>query len=148
MTPMPKGRAVDANRIDQVMDALAPLSLDDVRPAQGSPEAAGQHRLVYRLYDGREITIYPMAEGEDRYTLRVAARQIAGAAAVDAATEPEAPGDKKSAENTDEEDEPAIQTAQEINAALGPWRFSIKKWQYDSFVTRPESLLEEVKKDG
>ena len=31
---------------------------------------------------------------------------------------------------------------------LGPWVFSIKKWQFDSFITQPASLLEAVKKEG
>lgn len=151
LTPIPKGRAADANRIDQVMEALAPLSLDDVQPADGPPAIASERpRLVYHLFDGREIDIFPATAGEESYTLRVAAREPAMAAKTPSTEEkpPEAgkvEGQKE--EETEKAQEPAPRSAKEINDALGPWVFSIKKWQYDSFVTQPESLLEEVKKE-
>jgi len=149
LKPLPEGRRVDSARIDQVLDALAPLSLDDVQPAEGAPQAsAGQSRLVFRLYDGREITIYPSVDDEERYTLRVAARQIAVETEADGETAPQSESEDKPKETSDGKDAPVIKTAPKINADLSPWRFSIKKWQYDSFVTHPESLLEEVKTDG
>ena len=43
---------------------------------------------------------------------------------------------------------PAPLTARQLNEELGPWVFSIKKWQFDSFIAQPGSLLEEVKKEG
>jgi len=150
LTPIPEGRSADANRIDQVVEALSPLSLDDVQPADGPPAPASERpRLVYRLFDGREIDIFPAATGEESYTLRVAARQPAMAAKTPS-TEEKSPEAEKVEEQKEEEtekvQEPAPRSAKEINDALDPWVFSIKKWQYDSFVTQPESLLEEVEK--
>ena len=149
LAPLPEGRSVDAARIDQVLDAMAPLSLDDVQPAEGPAVASsGQTRLVYTLYDGREITVYPGVEGEDSYNLRVTARQIDGAPAPAEEEQSEAAEADASEEAASEQDDAASKTAEQINADLGPWVFSIKKWQFDSFVTQLESLLEEVKEDG
>ncbi|PID40971.1 MAG: hypothetical protein CR984_00460 [Proteobacteria bacterium] len=145
VTPVPEGREADASKIDQVMDALSPLSIDDVAAADGSAAHTG-HRLVYSLLDGREITILPAAVGGERYTIRVVA---AGALkrAVDDAEKQEASAVKDDdAENAAQADDAAtsVKTSQEINRDLGPWVFSIKKWQFDSFITQPDGLLNEV----
>jgi hypothetical protein len=153
LTPIPHGRSADANRIDQVMEALAPLTLDDVQPVEAPPASASERpRLVYHLFDGREIDIFPASDGEESYTLRVAAREPAMAAkAKTPSAEERSPEAEKVEERKEDEtekaQEPAPRSAKEINDALGPWVFSIKKWQYDSFVTQPESLLEELKKE-
>jgi hypothetical protein len=71
------------------------------------------------------------------------------AAAADAAAagapEDEAPKGEVEAPETAA---PATKTARQLNEELSPWVFSVKKWQFDSFITRPESLLEEVKTEG
>ena len=41
-----------------------------------------------------------------------------------------------------------IKTAQQIDEDVRPWVFTIKKWQFDSLITQPEMLLEEVKAEG
>jgi len=150
LTPIPEGRTADANRVDQVMEALAPLTLDDVQPAAGPPTApSGRPRLVYHLFDGREIDIFPASDGGEKYSLRVAARETAVAETPSALESPTEAGESKEQkeEEVEKAQEPAPRSAKEINDAAGPWVFSIKKWQFDSFVTQPESLLEEVKKD-
>jgi hypothetical protein len=151
MTPVPQGRTADQAKIDQVLDALAPLTLDDVQPAAIPSAAASDHRrLVFDLYDGRQISVYPAFDGKDRYTVQVAARDTGNA---DAAGNPGANAestDDAAGEETqaDAADAPAPKTAQQINDTLSPWLFTIKKWQFDSLITQPEALLEEVKAEG
>lgn len=149
MTPVPPGRTADSAKIDQVFDALAPLTLDDVQPGDGKPPEVESEltRLVYHLYDGRQISIFPDAGVTDSYTLRVnVADSTAKTQAADA-PEPQ-PVDGKTPEG-EEKTASVPKTAQELNEELSPWVFSVKKWQFDSFITQPGSLLEEVKKqDG
>jgi hypothetical protein len=44
-------------------------------PATRAPAKANpiDIRLVYQLYDGRQISIFPASDGKDSYTLRVTA---------------------------------------------------------------------------
>lgn len=150
MQPVPKGRTADTVKIEQVIEALAPLTIEDVQAADsGNPPAeAGRTRLVYRLYDGRQITLFPAHDDKENYTLRVTAEEIpVDEKQVDTpepgAEDKDAPKDKVPAK-TDTAALPTP-TVQQLNQELGPWVFSIKKWQYDSFITDPAALLEEVK---
>ena len=147
MTPVPAGRTVDSAKIDQVFDALAPLTLDDVRAGDGEAPAAesDQPRLVYHLYDGRQITIFPASDGKESYTLRVAAEDSTAPTQAASAVESQ-PADEKA--QAGETAAAATQTARQLNEALRPWVFSLKKWQFDSFITQPESLLEAVKEEA
>ena len=147
MTPVPPGRTADSAKIDQVFDALAPLTLDDVQAADGEPPVAEseQPRLVYHLYDGRQISIFPDSDGKDSFTLRVTAEDSIAEPQADGAPDPQPVDEKTQAEETAA---PAPKTARQLNEELNPWVFSLKKWQFDSFITQPESLLEEVKKEG
>lgn len=148
MTPVPPGRTADSAKIDQVLDALAPLTLDDVRAGREKPPAAesDRPRLVYHLYDGRRILIFPESDGDDSYVLRITAEADpldAGAA--------EAPETEAEADRQQEEEEtplPAHESARQLNEELSPWVFSVKKWQFDSFITQAESLLEAVEREG
>jgi hypothetical protein len=177
MSDVPEGRVADSTKLDQVFDAMAPLSVDDVsaaekgRAADDDKDGIDQTRLEYRLYDGRQISVFPESEG-DEYHLRIMAKALPDAASdntrEDKASEkkPAPPADQpdksqgtddvkppESSENKDKTaDEkaaaPPQPTAAELNEALGPWLFSVKKWQFDSFVTQPEGLLEELKEEG
>lgn len=151
MTPVPNGRTADPAKIEQVFDALAPLTIDDVRSADSRPPTAqsGRARLDYRLYDGRLISVYPESEKEDRYTLRLTVENAEGDPSAVAEAE-KTPSIEGGATDGAEAKTPAPEpeTADQLDEALRPWIFSIKKWQYDSFITQPESLLEEVKKEG
>lgn len=151
MTPIPKGRTADSSKIDQVFEALAPLTLDDVKAGNPNPPSAESDlRLVYHLYDGRRISLFPGSDGHGNYTLRVTA-EAAEVKAKAAEVMVPAPEDEQS--NAGETEaigtaEPASKTARQLNDELNPWVFSVKKWQFDSLITRSESLLEEVKKEG
>ncbi|MBR9986949.1 MAG: DUF4340 domain-containing protein [Desulfosarcina sp.] len=147
MTPVPPGRTADPAKIDQVFDALAPLTLDDVQAAEGQPPLpeSGQPRLIYQLYDGRQISLFPYFDGKDRFTLRVTAEDSTAETQAAGAPDPQ-PADEKT--QADQTAAPAPKTARQLNDALSPWVFSIKKWQFDSFITQPGSLLEELKKEG
>lgn len=147
MTPVPPGRTADPAKIDQVLDALAPLTLDDVHAADGKPivPESARPRLVYDLYDGRKILIFPHSDGNERFTLRVAAEESTIEPPAADVPDPQAAEEKTKAEDTAE---PASKTARQLNEELNPWVFSIKKWQFDSFITQLELLLEEVKKEG
>jgi hypothetical protein len=151
LTSVPQDRTADQAKIDQVLDALAPLTLDDVQPADTPPAAAlNQYRLVYSLYDGRQITVFPAFDGENRYTVQITARHtdktdISGNPAVDAGNKDDASTQETQA---DAAEAPPPKTAQQINDALSPWLFTIKKWQFDSLITQSENLLEAVKTEG
>jgi len=149
MIPIPAERTADSAKIDQVFDALAPLTLDDVRAVDDeSPLAdSGRTRLVYQLYDGRKITIFPEVDGKDSFTLRVAAEDSDAKTQADGASESQ-PVEEKAQAGAEEAAAPAAKTARQLNEALNPWVFTVKKWQFDSFITQPEALLEEVKKEG
>jgi len=147
MTPVPQGRTADPTKIDQVFDALAPLTLDDVKAADGPPPVpeSGTPRLVYQLYDGRQISIFPYSGDNGGFTLRVTTED--STAETQAAVAPDSqPMDGKA--QAEEMATPTPKTARQLNEELSPWVFSIKKWQFDSLITQPESLLEEVKNDG
>jgi hypothetical protein len=162
LTPIPEGRAADSAKIDQVFDAMAPLTLDDVSPAGDSASASDPDgaRLVYQLYDGREITVIPDTSDDGRHTLQIAAAERAGelesagssddtgdAVQTDAADTTADDSDKGDVENYAVPDVP-VRTVQELNDELKPWLFIVKEWQFNSFITRLESLLEEVKTEG
>ena len=147
MTPVPPGRTADTAKIDQVFDALAPLTLDDVRAGNGeTPQVEPDRpRLVYQLYDGRQISIFPASDGKASYTVRVTAEDSIAPAPAASPPESQPVDDKTQAGETAT---PAPKTARQLNEALSPWVFSLKKWQFDSFITQPGLLLEEVKTKG
>lgn len=151
MTPVPEGRLADPSKIQQVFDALAPLAVDDVHAAEatGSVEQTASARLEYRLYDGRRISIFPEHDGQDRYTLRVAADESALVSSGSDAPRPASPDAEPHQEPgvTPDTAAGAVKTAQQINDELGPWVFSVKKWLHDSFVTDPEKLLQEPEEE-
>ncbi len=152
LTPVLTGRTADPAKIEQVFDALAPLTLDDVRSVAAKPplEKTDRFRLVYHLYDGRQITILPDFDGKESYTLQVAVAQSKAQTDAAEAIEPATEGGETRGGDSAEQKQaaPVMKTAQELNEQLNPWVFSVKKWQFDSFITQPESLLEEVKKEG
>jgi hypothetical protein len=152
MTPVPAGRTADPAKIDQVLDALAPLSIDDVQVADESPPMRGpdQPRLVYQLFDGRRISIFPAFDGKDSYTLRVSAEASMTQAEVADSSEPAVPAGKTGEGEVAEPDTdaPAPKTARQLNEELSPWVFLVKKWQFDSLITQPALLLEELKAEG
>ena len=152
MTPIPTGRTADSAKIDQVLDALAPLTLDDVQAGDGKPPLAesGRPRLIYHLTDGRQIFIFPDSDGKDSFTLRLAAK---GSIVETKADDTQAPASKDGEEQTGEPAKqeieiPSPKTARQINEEFSPWVFSVKKWQFNSFITQPTSLLKAVKPEG
>jgi hypothetical protein len=150
LTPLPSGRSVDQAKVDQVFNALNPLTVNDVAAGEGKPPAgeSGSMRLSYRLYDGRRITIFPASAGEADHSLRVAAENVAEEAAARNPEEDKAASKKDDQAGGEKEKAPVVRTAAQLNAALGPWVFSVQKWQFDSFITRPDDLLEVVDKKG
>jgi hypothetical protein len=156
-TRIPEAEALPIQlKIDQVFDALAPLTLDDVQGSKGdSPVMRIRPSPVWSMISTTAVGYpsSPMSDGggEERYTLEGDRRygRRGGAAAADAAAagapEDEAPKGEVEAPETAA---PATKTARQLNEELSPWVFSVKKWQFDSFITRPESLLEEVKTEG
>jgi hypothetical protein len=147
LMPLPKGRKADMAKIDQVLEALSPLNLQDVKASDGQPPTVGPSgsRLIYRLYDGRQISIYPEHNGKDAYSVRVAAAADASIPGAEAPVKPVEDGRTNKGKGGAAASPPPP-TAQQLNAELAPWVFWIEKWQYDSFITRPTSLLKEVPK--
>ncbi|MFO7716656.1 DUF4340 domain-containing protein [Desulfosarcina sp.] len=142
LAPVPPGRTANQAKIDQVLDALAPLSIDDVQAGNGKPPGAapGTTRLVYQLYDGRQVIIVPEYDGKENRSLRVFA---AASTPEPAASDVEAREEKPLEPEADAA--PAPKTASQLNEELSPWVFQVKKWQFDSFITQPEALLDELK---
>ena len=154
LDPVPSGRKADSAKIDQVFDALAPLTLDDVAATDKKPDT-GAKRLVYRLYDGRQITLFPESDDKENYRVRVTAEDTAGPVPVaDSAVSTSDDGDESktadmdAAEGKPDTDVPSVKTAERINAEFSPWVFTLKKWQFDSLITQPDALLEIVKKES
>lgn len=154
LTPKPQGRVADAAKIEQVFEALAPLTVDDVKKADSQQPAAESERtrLVYRLYDGRRITLFPESAADGDYTLRllVAQEPMSHTKVDDAdgpASGPDTSEDGETAKPDASEDTTVI-TAQQLNEKLKPWLFSIKQWQFDSFIVEPDALLETVEKEN
>lgn len=150
MSPAPQGRSVDTAKVDQVFDALAPLSLDDVHLATQPPtNLSDRYQLDYRLYDGRLISIFPAFDGKENYTLQVTAQETETQTMTDEKPAPtENVADSKKEDLDNKVVAAALETAQQLNEALSPWIFSVKKWQFDSFITQPTSLLEALEKEG
>jgi len=155
LTPVPEGRTVNTSKIDQLFDALAPLTLDDVTAVSTAQqvEDTDRTRLVYRLYDGREISVFPTAVDEEKYTVRLAARQVEPTPTAKADVEgkgppPDEDNTVKQIEDDGSEQASEFKTAQQIDEDVRSWLFTIKKWQFDSLVTQPEMLLEKVEKEG
>jgi len=158
LNPVPEGRKENRSKIDQVFDALSPLTLEDVESADQMEDIdpTEQIRLVYRLYDGREVTVLPKASDGDSYTVRLRAKEVDPAIKVsqqdtpdaasedETATSEEEPGEETEAESA--ENKKDIKSAVQLDEEMRPWIFTIKKWQYDSLITDPELLLEEKEK--
>lgn len=140
MTPVFPERSADPVKINQVLEALAPLTLDDVWAGEGPApvETTGMMRLDYHLYDGRRISIFPVHDDQDRYTLRVAADESTLVAADPEPFEP-ATRDVAAQDDTD-----VAKTVEMFNAQYAPWVFAVHKWLFDSFITDPLQLLREA----
>ncbi len=157
MTPIPQGRTVDPAKIDQVFEALGPLTLDDVRADERDSAAPDDGaRLVYQLYDGRRMTLFPGQDSDGTHTLRITADLAeppppgaavetdtgAGQTGQSAATDAEPDGGKQNAPPA-----AAAPTAEQLNTQWTPWVFVLKQWQVDSLITEVEPLLEAAPSD-
>ncbi len=150
MTPIAQGRTADPAKIEQVFDALGPLTLDDVQAAdQDSPALSSDRvRLVYQLFDGRRIALFPGQDSDGNHTLRITADE---AAPPIAPAEADAAGQADQSATTDTDTDAGkddaspqapAKTAQQLNAQWEPWVFMVKQWQMDSLITEAEALLE------
>ncbi len=154
LNPVPKGRTANTSKIEQVFDALNPLTLDDVQQDDQVSQAdeLNQIRIVYTLYNGTQINIFPETDGQEPFTLRLTAEQVPQnsekpSEETSVAENGETDTKEKAEDKSIAEPPAAIKSAQQINEELGGWVFSVKKWQFDSFITKMELLLEEIKKD-
>lgn len=164
----PEEGSVDSNKIDQVFQALSPLNLEDVsgpsRDKNADLPKVSAH-LEYHLYDGKIISVYPSAapgeKPEDsKYRVVLTAGYTQPETTPDLQTseqgqedEKNTNTDSKTAEDEDETGEKAPQSeakspeevqkeALALNDKLKVWTFEIAKWQYDSFITTQEGLME------
>jgi hypothetical protein len=148
LNPTPNDREANSSKIDQVFDALAPLTLEDVKTVDKEmPDAFSRTRLVYRLYDGREITVFPEAGEDETYTVQLTAKEVEPK--MDAVQEKgsgDAPAEEKASHAEEKKQE--TKSAQQIEEEVRSWIFIVKKWQFDSLITEPDLLLEEVDKEG
>jgi hypothetical protein len=156
MTPILQGRTADPAKIEQVFEALGPLTLADVRAvkADSTPAPGEGTRLVYQLYDGRRMTLFPGLDGDGTPILRITADEVAlptataqadadvAQAEPGAATDAEPDGDQKDGASA-----AAAPSAEQLNAQWEPWVFVIKQWQMDSLITEVEPLMEAAASD-
>lgn len=154
LVDVPKGRTPAQYRIDQVIDAIAPLKIEDIAAARGTSPAAvsasGGH-FQYRLFDGRIIRLYtlgavPNATADNpSFGLRLEVDYQAPEKP--AATMEKATASKGNADTGEKEDTPAMiaEKAKTLNAKVNGWIYQVAKWQRDSFITDPEEFLEKEK---
>jgi hypothetical protein len=167
---VPKDRKVDTTKVEQLLGAMAPLKIKDLVGERRVPAAAmgtGLH-LTYALFSGQQIHIFPRQEGEGdaaRYELEAFVEYAAPPAEAEKKAEPveekatDTETDKPAAteaaqvpENETEaeaEGEAKPPTAEEMEALtadlttkLSGWTFEVEKWQWQSFITQVEGLLE------
>jgi hypothetical protein len=172
---VPKDRKADPVKVEQLLGALAPLKIKDIagdRQVPAPPQAEGLH-LVYTLFNGQRIHIYPrkQEDGEEaRYELQAFVTYQAPPADEEAETDTAAAADADTSAPADDEKTPdkattdtaaakaeddKAPTAQEIqaltddlSAKLSGWIFLIEEWQWKSFITEVNGLLEETEKKG
>ncbi len=143
LSNIPDGRMASVSKIDQVFEAIGPLAISDV--SSGSDKAGQKMRLEYQLYDGKVVTIYPVHKktGDDAYSLQIT---VAFNPEYKPTTSAEADkGDKKETKDTSKTPETVKKEAEDLNNLLSDWTFSVEKWQFQSFITTVEGLLEEKK---
>jgi hypothetical protein len=151
----PAGKTVDTQKVEQLFDAMSPLKIEDVsgprKSADDSGKGPARPRLEYRLADGKIFHVYPSTEKESKDSSDV--RQVEIAVAYEPPTtqptaEKAAEKEKDSAKDGDKEAPKApspeeVKTrVSELNSQLGPWTFTLAKWQFDSFITRLDGLIQ------
>jgi hypothetical protein len=166
----PQKGTVDSNKIEQVFEALSPLNIDDIN---GPPRKADDPlpktpaRLEYQLYNGKIITIYPASQSVDnpkkalyQMTLTMDYRQPESSMTSNPSKnnpkqkEGSHKTDAKDAKTKGSENSKKTKSSEEIkkevmasNAKLKIWTFKLAKWQYDSFITSKEGLMETNKEN-
>lgn len=138
MAAIPEGRTSSSSKIDQVFEALGPLTLSDVSPR--SNKKALQMRLEYQLYDGTKINVYPVESKDSAHPYQV---KITAVFNPDYKKPADDQGVKEAATGTTKSLEAVKKEAENLNARVSPWTFFIEKWQYESLITTVEGLLEE-----
>lgn len=129
-----KGGKPQAEKMEQVFEALRALHIEDVADPSAIHREAGQEgqagHFTYRLFDGTEVNVYlegAVADAKDRFMIRMTAARGATPAA--------APSGKAS-------DSSAETEAESLNKRIEPWTFIVAGWRYDRFITDPQRLLE------
>jgi hypothetical protein len=163
---VPKDRKVDDIKVEQLLGAMAPLKIKDLAGERRDPAPAkgdGLH-LTYALFNGQQIHIYPRQKGEGdaaRYELEAFVEYEAPPAAAEKegeagqTTAPDTPTDAEASPSPEDEkrseSEPASKapTPEELRALttdlaarVRGWTFEMEKWQWQSFITQVEGLLE------
>ncbi|MDE2266027.1 MAG: DUF4340 domain-containing protein [Alphaproteobacteria bacterium] len=121
LSPIPRGRVlVDPGAPDDVANALAGFSFDDVEPSANFDFDTQSSRLVTRTFDGLIVSVDVIKQGGD-YWARVFADAVPG--------KPE-----------------AAKEAHEINARAAGWAYKLPAYKGAQFLTSLDSLLKPVGK--
>jgi hypothetical protein len=166
---VPKDRTVDNTKVEQLLGALAPLKIKDLAGERREPAPAmGEDlHLTYALFNGQRVHIYPrqVGEGESaRFELEAfieyeappavvekdgeSAEESTAATDTSPETQPsQASGEAKGAEDETKPPSPEEMQAltSDLAAKLRGWTFVLEKWQWQSFITQVEGLLEPEK---
>ncbi|MDJ0782345.1 MAG: DUF4340 domain-containing protein [Desulfosarcinaceae bacterium] len=159
----PEDQQVDPTKVEQLLGALAPLKIADLAGERQdpAPPMGDRPHLIYRLFNGQEIHIYPRKAGQDddaRFELQAIVTyqpppDDSGSATAEkpAASSTEEAPPAQSATETDAADteikkaptpeEMAALTA-DLSARVSGWTFLMEEWQWKSFITQVEGLLE------
>ncbi|MEW6671163.1 MAG: DUF4340 domain-containing protein [Thermodesulfobacteriota bacterium] len=138
LTDLPAGRKMAKFKADQVFEALASFTVEDVADhGRQSADArfSGAPRFEYHLYDGTVYSVFPGAalkDDPDKHYFRAAVSFQFPPGKVD-------PAQEESRAKLAEE-------AQKLNEKISPWTFVISKWVYESFITDPKTFIEKAEK--
>jgi hypothetical protein len=166
---VPEDRKVDDTKVEQLLGALAPLKIKDLAGERRDPAPAmGEDlHLTYALFNGQRIHIFPRQLGEgDAANFELEAFVEYAAPPVEA----EKDGDAEEESTADTDPAPDTQASQasgeekgaadatkpptpeemqaltsDLAAKLSGWTFVLEKWQWQSFITQVEGLLEPEK---
>jgi len=120
------GSKLDPSKLDDVLTALAPLSIDDVAGRVGDPvdsEISYTHAFEYKVFDGATFRLVPgSTQDGDNRTFVVKITMKAGTETID----PEG-------ENTP----PPI-----IHRVIHQWIYEIPEWKFKRFIPDRDALLQ------
>jgi len=144
LVDMPEERTLDDSKLDDVITALSPLTIEDVFGYANDPERSADinytvpfeyhlfNGIVYRLIPGRAKN-----GDEKKYYIqaKVSRKPLRAEPDVD-----NTPSDENTPAQKENQESPAQPTAR-INQSIQQWIYEIPEWKFNRFIINPEDLL-------